>query len=136
MNIANFQFLNNSKRKFTLIFSFVFFVTISAQNTKSSDPIPYPSLRNSTNQNISNYSKPSVVIRDGNSLNQVNPLIIINDVELDYKQLNSIDPNKILSIDVLKDKNAIDLFGEKGKNGVLIIKAEKDYLRKYNPEIL
>jgi TonB family protein len=34
--------------------------------------------------------------------------------------INAIDPNNIKSISILKDKSATDLYGEKGKNGVLL----------------
>jgi TonB family protein len=35
--------------------------------------------------------------------------------------INAIDPNNFKSIDVLNGKSATDLYGEKGKNGVLVI---------------
>ena len=38
------------------------------------------------------------------------------------KELKDINPEDIKSIEVLKDKSATDVFGEKGKNGVIIIK--------------
>lgn len=39
----------------------------------------------------------------------------------EVKDLENIDPNNIAGISVLKDKSAIDLVGEKGKYGVIII---------------
>ena len=36
-------------------------------------------------------------------------------------KLNSIDPNDIESISVLKDKSAMDIYGDDAKNGVIII---------------
>jgi BlaR1 peptidase M56/TonB-dependent Receptor Plug Domain len=39
--------------------------------------------------------------------------------------LNSIDPNTIASISILKDKAAIDAYGDEGKQGVIIIKTKK-----------
>lgn len=52
-----------------------------------------------------------------------NPFLVINNVLFgnDIAILNIIDPNDIKKINVLKDKAAIDLYGAKGKNGVLII---------------
>jgi TonB-dependent SusC/RagA subfamily outer membrane receptor len=38
--------------------------------------------------------------------------------------INALDPNTIESISVLKDDNAVKLYGEKGKNGVIIIKTK------------
>jgi len=48
------------------------------------------------------------------------PLIIVNGTERDI-EVNKIDPNTIESITVLKDQSAISLYGEKGKNGVIIV---------------
>lgn len=56
------------------------------------------------------------------------PLYYIeNDGEMkEVKDLKSIQPENIASIEVLKDKSATDIFGEKGKNGVIIVKLKKD----------
>jgi TonB-dependent SusC/RagA subfamily outer membrane receptor len=43
--------------------------------------------------------------------------------------LNSIDPNDIESITILKDESAIKAYGDAGKNGVVII-STKAYLKK------
>ncbi|AKQ45296.1 hypothetical protein TH63_06040 [Rufibacter radiotolerans] len=47
--------------------------------------------------------------------------------------LNSIDPNSIKSVNVLKDKSATSLYGEKGKNGVVQIQlkaeAEENFMK-------
>ena len=49
------------------------------------------------------------------------PLYIINGKETDAEIMRAIDPENIESIDVLKDENAVKRFGEKGKNGVILI---------------
>jgi TonB family protein len=48
------------------------------------------------------------------------PMIIINGLVSDLKA-EQIDPNTIESITVLKDESAKALYGEKGKNGVLLV---------------
>jgi TonB family protein len=48
------------------------------------------------------------------------PLIILDGKMVDI-DLEKIDPQTIESISVLKDKAATDLYGEKGKNGVIIV---------------
>jgi hypothetical protein len=55
-----------------------------------------------------------------------NPLIIV-DGERPMQDLNSIlrKPGDILSLTVLKNKPATDLYGETGKNGVILIKTKK-----------
>lgn len=48
-------------------------------------------------------------------------LYIIDGKESSSEELKAIDPKNIESISVLKDKSATELYGEKGKNGVIII---------------
>ncbi len=51
-----------------------------------------------------------------------NPPIIYKDgVEITMEEMGKIDPESIKSIEVTKDKMAIEKYGEKGKNGVLNI---------------
>jgi TonB-dependent SusC/RagA subfamily outer membrane receptor len=56
-----------------------------------------------------------------------NALIIVDGVKQSkgFFNLNSIDPNTIESISILKDKAATDTYGEEGKEGVIIIKTKK-----------
>jgi len=56
------------------------------------------------------------------SATSATPLFIVDGKEVDDNfKLNSIDPKNIESIDILKDQSAIAKYGEKGKNGVVII---------------
>lgn len=52
-------------------------------------------------------------------------LVVLDGIIIPNSQLNDIDPKDIESISVLKDKSAIELYGEKGKNGVIIITSKK-----------
>lgn len=54
------------------------------------------------------------------------PLYIIDGKEMDPKQLNKVSPHDIKSVSVLKDKSATSVYGEKGKNGVIIIVTKKE----------
>lgn len=54
-----------------------------------------------------------------------NPIYIVNGVEATKKHVVKINPDKIESINVLKDKMATDKYGEKGKNGVVEITLKK-----------
>lgn len=51
-------------------------------------------------------------------------LVIVDGKEYSYDQIEKISPDQIASIDVLKGKSATDFYGEKGKNGVIIIKTK------------
>ena len=54
-----------------------------------------------------------------------NPLFIIDGKQGDRQMLETIDPNNIESISVLKDESATAVYGEKGRNGVVIVKLKK-----------
>lgn len=79
--------------------------------------------------NSSSSSSPKVALKvAGTSSNSAPPLYYIDtkDGMKQLKDFSNINPENIQSIEVLKDKSAIDLFGEKGKNGVIIVKLKED----------
>ncbi len=57
--------------------------------------------------------------------NQPKPLIIIDGKEKGGMDMDDIDPNSVKSINVLKDKPAMEKYGKKGENGVLEIELKK-----------
>ncbi|WP_316769523.1 TonB-dependent receptor plug domain-containing protein [Pedobacter frigiditerrae] len=57
------------------------------------------------------------------------PLIIVNDEAIEYSLMNTVNPNNIQSISILKDAASTLKYGEEGKNGVIIIQT-KDYIPK------
>ncbi|WP_217694791.1 TonB-dependent receptor [Zobellia uliginosa] len=61
-------------------------------------------------------------IRGWGTLNNANPLIIIDGVEGSFNQLN---PNDIESISVLKDAASAAIYGSKAANGVVLITTKK-----------
>ncbi len=50
-----------------------------------------------------------------------NALVILDGKEIEYGKLNEIAPQNIESVSVLKGEKATALYGEKGKNGVIIV---------------
>ena len=54
-----------------------------------------------------------------------NPLYIVGEKEVSQEFIRELNPDDIDSITVLKDKSAIEKYGEKGKNGVIEIKLKK-----------
>lgn len=66
-------------------------------------------------------------IRGVNSLNDAGnqPLIIVDDVQYSYDQLQQINVNEIESISILKDASTTAIYGIKGANGVLIVKTRR-----------
>ncbi|AKD04497.1 M56 family metallopeptidase [Pontibacter korlensis] len=51
-------------------------------------------------------------------------LYLLDDKEISYEEMKAIDPNNIASVDVVKNKEAVEKYGEKGKNGVVHIKTK------------
>jgi TonB-linked SusC/RagA family outer membrane protein len=62
-------------------------------------------------------------IRGVSSLNPAGnqPLIIVDDIEYSYDQLQQINVNEIESISILKDASTTAVYGIKGANGVLVV---------------
>ena len=53
------------------------------------------------------------------------PYIILDGVPLENGKMDQVKPDDIESISVLKDKSATTIYGEKGKNGVILITSKK-----------
>lgn len=73
-------------------------------------------------------SADSLLIRTdkGNIFDSPNPpLFILDGKEITAEQMKQIKPADIEAIQVLKDKTSTDKYGEKGKNGVVIITLKK-----------
>lgn len=51
----------------------------------------------------------------------ISPLVIVDNIEKPNSYLKNLSPDKIESVTVLKDESAIKVYGEKGKNGVVIV---------------
>ncbi|AYL94419.1 SusC/RagA family TonB-linked outer membrane protein [Mucilaginibacter celer] len=62
-------------------------------------------------------------IRGKSSLNSDGnkPLIIVDDIEYTYDQLQQINVNEIETISILKDASTTAIYGIKGANGVLVV---------------
>lgn len=58
------------------------------------------------------------------------PLILVNNTILKYEAMEYLNPNDIESVTVHKDEKAIELYGEKGKYGVILITTKNISKRK------
>ena len=70
-------------------------------------------------QTIVNESKPTKVV----CAVTIHPLVVVDDLETDMESM-SLDPNNIESITILKNGSAMEKYGEKGKEGVILIKTK------------
>ncbi|PWJ56858.1 TonB-linked SusC/RagA family outer membrane protein [Dyadobacter jejuensis] len=68
-----------------------------------------------------------IIIRGLSSWNGSQPLIMVDGVERDFKDM---DPNEIATISVLKDASATAVFGAKGANGVVIVTTKRGVIGK------
>ena len=58
------------------------------------------------------------------------PLIIVDGKKADNQEVNAIDPSLIQTVNVLKDNSSIALYGDEGKNGVILITTKLSNLSK------
>ncbi len=71
-------------------------------------------------------AKPQVVIRGvGTYTGNSDPLYVIDGFPSNSDNFRSINPNDIESLEVLKDAIAIAQFGNRGSNGVIVIKTKR-----------
>lgn len=80
-----------------------------------------------TSANASPGASPNIRIRGIGTLTAgSNPLIVVDGFPLtEGTNLNSIDPNSIASIDVLKDAASTAIYGSRGANGVILIQTKE-----------
>lgn len=69
------------------------------------------------------------------------PIIFIDSINADYSQIAKFEANEIASFSVFKGKDATDLMGEEGKDGVIYIETKKfakirywNYFKSKSPE--
>jgi len=61
----------------------------------------------------------SIMIRGRNSIKASNsPLVVVDGVA---GSLNDVNPNDVLSVEVLKDASAASIYGSRGSNGVILV---------------
>ncbi|MDN3548157.1 TonB-dependent receptor [Mucilaginibacter aquaedulcis] len=69
---------------------------------------------------------PSIRIRGTGTLNDANPLVVIDGVPTSNPDaLSDINPNDIASVDILKDASASAIYGTRAANGVVLVTTKK-----------
>jgi len=53
------------------------------------------------------------------------PYVLVDGVPVDQETMKLLDPDKIESVSVLKDESATAVYGDKGKNGVVLVVTKK-----------
>lgn len=86
---------------------------------------------NSSTENAEVKAMPDTEILSVTGVTEMNldlepfPMVRVDGKEITKAEFDAINPNDIESISVLKDKTATATYGEKGKNGVLLITMKK-----------
>lgn len=93
-----------------IIFILLFNVKTVAQNNPTKETIE-----------VNEDSNDNPIIKIRNTLGKNTPLYIIDGKESSEKVFQSINPDNIESVFVLKDNSATEKYGEKGENGVIIV---------------
>ena len=53
------------------------------------------------------------------------PLYVVDGIAMEKDKLDKVDPKTISSVNVLKGDAATRIYGEKGKNGIVVITLKK-----------
>lgn len=64
---------------------------------------------------------PQIAIRGSSVTQDGSPLYVVDGFPMENMDINSINPNDIESLEVLKDASSIAIYGARGANGVIII---------------
>jgi TonB-dependent SusC/RagA subfamily outer membrane receptor len=67
----------------------------------------------------------------GTFLNQDNPLLVIDGVLHEFNEMNKLNPNDIVSIDILKDASATALYGYRAARGVILITTKSALVKTF-----
>ncbi len=74
-----------------------------------------------------------ITLRGNRSITGNNePLLVVNGIPMERYSLNTMNPNDIESVNVLKDASATALYGSRAANGALIIETKKQRQEKIN----
>jgi TonB family protein len=93
--------------------------SISSGKIEENSPVSANTIKIEATQDASN-NELGVTIRSGKN-HKNNPLVFVDGKKVPYETLNSISPEDIEKIEVLKDESARKKYGDKATNGVVLI---------------
>ncbi len=76
-----------------------------------------------------------VRIRGIGTINNSNPLYVVDGMPVDYRRINMLNPADIESISILKDASAAAIYGSQAANGVIMITTKKGEVGKMKVDI-
>ncbi len=63
----------------------------------------------------------TITIRGSSVTQEASPLYVIDGFAVENVDINSINPNDIESLEILKDPSSVSIYGSRGSNGVILI---------------
>ncbi|OQD43659.1 energy transducer TonB [Croceivirga radicis] len=90
-------------------------------------PITFKLASNTSNADSNEVNEISIIGYEGLNTMNSSTLFFIDGKESSVKQMNTLNPHSIESVQVLKDEVAIEKYGQKGKNGVVEIKTKNNF---------
>lgn len=96
---------------------------------KKADPL-YNKLKNVSSSSVSkndgkDVRQTAINLLHSQSTVDKDPLILVNGTITTKAEMKQLDPKTIENVSVLKGKSAISIYGEKGKNGVIVIETKE-----------
>lgn len=80
---------------------------------------------NKTKPKMKSTVSSSIIRGSGSISDEDEPLYIIDGTPMSSNDFKKINPNKIESVSVLKDSGATSIYGNRGANGVIVVKTKK-----------
>ena len=125
-----YSFVNSLFAKFAVGFILTTggFVSVSAQHNLKNDTLKIEELKDITLPMKDDVSKAlQGRLGGGKVINRkdIEPVYIVDGKIIDYKSFSSLDQNSIKDMKIVKGDEATALYGEKAKNGVIVISTKK-----------
>lgn len=132
-----YSYINSLFTKFAVGFIITTggFISVNAQNSDSEKNTNIkgevaPSI-NGIKKDTANYKNLILGGIRSVKIDDYRPLYVLDGKIIDGNQFTEIDPKSIKTMNILKGTSATSVYGEKGKNGVIVITSKKGKRKKF-----
>lgn len=132
-----YSYINSLFTKFAVGFIITTggFISVNAQNSNSEKNTNIkgkasPSI-NGVKKDTANYKNLILGGIRSVKIDDYRPLYVLDGKIIDGNQFTEIDPKSIKTMNILKGTSATSVYGEKGKNGVIVITSKKGKRKKF-----
>ncbi|MDC8099584.1 MULTISPECIES: hypothetical protein [Chryseobacterium] len=126
-----YSFVNSLFAKFAVGFILTTggFVSVSAQQHIKNDTVEIAELKDVVMPEVrkDSIARGRMRLGGGKVINRkdIEPVYVVDGKIIDYKSFSSLDQNSIKDMKIVKGDEATALYGEKAKNGVIVISTKK-----------